>query len=79
MKTIKVILIYLASLIVSGAILILISWSLIDDPPKQTKVIEKDTTKINIQQMQKKNEMTKSRSLLLDSLIMQIDSLKKAK
>ena len=50
-----------------------------DDPPKPKKEIKKDTTKIDIEQMQQKNEITKSRSLMLDSLIMQIDSLKKAK
>lgn len=50
-----------------------------DDPPKQKKEIKKDTTEIDVEQMQRKNEITKSRSLFLDSLIMKIDTTKQKK
>ena len=49
-----------------------------DDPPKEKKS-KKDTTKIDIKQMQQKNISVGKRSLELDSLIMQLDSLSKAK
>ena len=45
-----------------------------EDPPK--KEIKKDTTKINIQQMQEKNLRAEQQIRLLDSLIMKIDSTK---
>ncbi len=48
-----------------------------DDPPKEKP--KKDTTKINIEQMQQKNLNAEQHLKLLDSLIMQIDTLKKKK
>ena len=50
-----------------------------DDPPKPEKEIKKDTTQINLQQLQEINETTNKRSLFLDSLIMKIDTLNKKK
>jgi hypothetical protein len=50
-----------------------------DDPPKPKKEIKRDTTKIDIQQMQEKNLNAEQQILFLDSLIMKIDTLKKKK
>ena len=46
-----------------------------DDPPKS----KKDTTKIDIQQMQEVNAAMGKRSMKMDSLLMQMDSLKQKK
>ena len=46
-----------------------------DDPPKP----KKDTTKIDIQQMQEVNAAMGKRSMKMDSLLMQMDSLKQKK
>ena len=48
-----------------------------DDPPKEKP--KKDTTKIDVQQMQEINKQMEIDNKLLDSLIMQIDSLKQKK
>ena len=62
-----------------GCIILLIVFGQpIDDPPKK-KEVKKDTTQIDIEQLQQKNISAKQRSLILDSLIMQIDTLKKKK
>jgi hypothetical protein len=58
------------------------TWSTIrhDDPPKpKRKEIKKDTIKIDIKQQQMVNAAQGMRSLEMDSIIMQIDSLKRKK
>lgn len=49
-----------------------------EDPPKEKKS-KKDTTKIDIEQMQEINKQMEMDNKLFDSLIMQIDTLKKKK
>ena len=63
---------------------IMLSWIITapiisDDPPKKKKVLERDTTRINIKQMRQLNSSTERQIRMLDSIIMQIDTLKKKK
>jgi hypothetical protein len=48
-----------------------------EDPPKEKP--KKDTTKIDVEQMQEKNLNAEQQIKMLDSLIMKIDTTKKKK